>query len=172
MRRSYRRGRAVTGRAISDSLATQTMIAASNIGSKGDAMAQPFIFIGTYTIKEGKLEEFKRYWPQFVEFVEENEPRLIAFNAYVGEDGSEVGIVQVHPDVDSMEFHMKLIREHVEQAFAEYLAGTVGMQIYGMSSESALETIEQMGGQVPSTVKPLGIGGFTRSAAERARSSS
>jgi hypothetical protein len=148
------------------------MIAASNVEAKGEAMAQPFIFIGTYTIKEGKLEEFKRYWPQFVDFVEESEPRLIAFNAYVSKDGSEVGIVQVHPDVDSMEFHMKLIREHVEQAFAEYLAGTVGMQIYGTSSESALETIEQMGEQVPSTVKPHDIGGFTRSAAERAPAAS
>ena len=131
-------------------------------------MAEPFIFIGTYTIKEGKLEEFKRYWPQFVEFVEESEPRLIAFNAYVDEDGREVGIVQVHPDVDSMEFHMKLIREHVEQAFAEFLAGTVGMQIYGTITDSALATMEQLGGPAPSTVKPQGIGGFTRSAAERA----
>ena len=131
-------------------------------------MAEPFIFIGTYTIKEGKLEEFKRYWPQFVDFVEESEPRLIAFNAYVSEDGSEVGIVQVHPDVDSMEFHMKLIREHVEQAFADFLAGTVGTQIYGPTTDSALALMEQLAGPLPLTVKPHGIGGFTRSAAERA----
>jgi hypothetical protein len=131
-------------------------------------MPEPFIFIGTYTIKEGKLEEFKRYWRQFVDFVEESEPRLIAFNAYVGEDGSEVGIVQVHPDVDSMEFHMKLIREHVEQAFAEFLDGTVGTQIYGPITDSALALMEQLAGPVDLTVKQHGIGGFTRSAAERA----
>ena len=131
-------------------------------------MTEPYIFIGTYTIKEGKLEEFKRYWGQFVEFVEESEPRLIAFHAYVGEDGSEVGIVQVHPDVDSMEFHMKLIREHVEHAFAEFLDGTVGLQIYGANSGAALEMIEQLAGTVPLTVQPRGIGGFIRSAAERA----
>jgi hypothetical protein len=131
-------------------------------------MSEPFIFIGTYTIKEGKLEDFKRYWAQFVEFVEESEPRLIAFNAYVGEDGREVGIVQVHPDVESMEFHMKLIREHVEHAFEEFLDGTVGMLSYGAISGSALDTIRQLAGTVPLTVKPRGIGGFTRSAAERA----
>lgn len=130
-------------------------------------MTEPFIFIGTYTIKGGKLEDFKRYWPDFVDFVEESEPRLIAFNAYVDEDGGEVGIVQVHPDVDSMEFHMKLIREHVEQAFAEFLEDTVGMQVYGAIGDSALTMMRELGGPAPVTVKRNGIGGFTRSAAEQ-----
>jgi quinol monooxygenase YgiN len=131
-------------------------------------MAQPFILIGTYRIKEGKLDDFERFWRQFVDFVEEGEPRLIAFNAYADDGGNEVAIVQVHPDVDSMEFHMKLIREHVEQAFADFLEDTVGMQIYGVTSDSALQMMEQLGGHAPLTVKRRGIGGFTRSAAERA----
>jgi hypothetical protein len=76
LRRPYDRRGAVTDRAISDSLAVRAMIAASNVEAKGEAMAQPFIFIGTYTIKEGKLEDFKRYWPQFVEFIEESEPQV------------------------------------------------------------------------------------------------
>lgn len=135
-------------------------------------MTEPFIFIGTYTIKSGKLEDFKRYWPDFVDFVEESEPRLIAFNAYVDEDGSEVGIVQVHPDVDSMEFHMKLIREHVEQAFAEFLEDTVGMQVYGAVGDSILEMMRELGGPTPLVAKRHGIGGFTRSAAERAPATS
>lgn len=115
-----------------------------------------------------KLEDFKRYWPEFVDFVEESEPRLIAFNAYVDEDGGEVAVVQVHPDVDSMEFHMKLIREHVEQAFAEFLTESVGMQIYGSVDGSTLRTMQALGGPTPLIAKPYGIGGFTRSAAERA----
>jgi hypothetical protein len=132
-------------------------------------MTEPFIFIGTYTIKEGKLEDFKPYWRDFVDFVEESEPRLIAFNAYVSDDGTEVGIVQVHPDVDSMEFHMKLIREHVERTFAEFLDRDMGAQIYGAITDSALEIMRQLAGPVPLTVKPHGVGGFTRSAAEQAQ---
>jgi hypothetical protein len=131
-------------------------------------MTEPFTFIATYTIKEGKLADFKRSWRETVDFVEENEPRLIAFNAYVSEDGTEVGIVQVHPDVDSMEFHIKLIREHIEQASAEFLDQAVGTQIYGAVSDSALEMMRQLAGPTPLTVKPHGVGGFTRSAAERA----
>jgi hypothetical protein len=148
------------------------MIARVNPRTKGSVMAEPFVFIATYTIKEGKVEEFKPYWRQFVDFVEENEPRLIAFNGYLGEGGNEVGIVQVHPDVDSMEFHMKLIREHVEQAFAEFLAGTAGMEIFGAITDDALALMENLAGPVPLTVKPHGIGGFTRSAAEQAAAAS
>ena len=46
-------------------------------------MSEPFIFIGTHTIKEGKLEDFKKSCGELLEVVEANEPRLIAFNLYV-----------------------------------------------------------------------------------------
>ena len=134
-------------------------------------MAEPFIFIGTYTIKEGKRDDFTRYWREFVEFVEANEPRLISFNAYLNDAGNEVSVVQVHPDVDSMEFHMKLIREHVERAAMDYLGDTVSTHIYGAVSDSALEAMLQLGSS-GLNVKPQGIGGFTRSAAERTSAAS
>jgi hypothetical protein len=130
-------------------------------------MTQPFIYIGTYQIKEGKRDDLARYWRDFVEFVEASEPRLIAFNAYVNDEGNEVAIVQVHPDVDSMEFHMKVIREHVEHAAWEFLGDTVSEHIYGAVSDSALETMRLQGSSGPE-VMSHGIGGFTRSAAEPA----
>ena len=86
--------------------------------------------------------------------------------------GHENLLVQVHPDVDSMEFHMKLIREHVEQAFAEFLEDTVGMQLYGAVGDSGLKMMRQLGGPAPLIAKPRGIGGFTRSAAEQAPATS
>jgi len=130
-------------------------------------MTQPFIYIGTYEIKEGKRDDLARYHRDFVEFVEASEPRLIAFNAYVNDEGTEVAIVQVHPDVDSMEFHMKVIREHVEHAAWEFLGDTVSEHIYGTVTDSALETMRQQGSPGPE-VMSHGIGGFTRSAAEPA----
>jgi hypothetical protein len=73
---------------------------------KGGRMSGPFIFIATNRLKPGRLEDEKRRVPELCDFIEANEPRLIAFNEYLSEDGTEVGIVQVHPDADSMEFHM------------------------------------------------------------------
>jgi quinol monooxygenase YgiN len=43
-------------------------------------MAQPFIFISTFRLKQGKLDAFKEMSQGLVEFVESNEPGVIAFN--------------------------------------------------------------------------------------------
>ena len=57
--------------------------------------------------------------PRLIDFVQANEPRLIAFNEYANEDGTEVAVVQVHPDADSMAFHMEVIAERAAGAYAE-----------------------------------------------------
>ena len=65
-------------------------------------MPEPFIFIGTHRLKEGKLRDFETAWRELVEVVESKEPQMIAFNAYANEDGTEVAVVQLHPDAASM----------------------------------------------------------------------
>ena len=61
-------------------------------------MSGPFIFIATNRLKPGALEAEKRRVPQLCEFIEATEPRMLAFNEYVDDNGSEVAVVQVHPD--------------------------------------------------------------------------
>jgi hypothetical protein len=131
-------------------------------------MSEPFIFIGTHRIKDGKFEEFKNNYLDLVKVVETKEPRLIAFNCYANDDETEVSVVQVHPDADSMLFHMQVAREHIEKG-VEGLLDVGSMQIYGTPSDAAVEMMKQLAGQgVPLIVKPHGLGGFTRSAAEQA----
>lgn|SRR5487761_663461 len=69
-------------------------------------MAGPFIFIATNRLKAGKLEAERRRVPGLVDFIEANEPRLLAFNEYADAEGTEVGVVQVHPDAASFEYHI------------------------------------------------------------------
>jgi hypothetical protein len=59
--------------------------------SEGGDHVWPLIHIGTYTIKSGKLEECKQRPGELVDLVETNEPRLIAFHIYLGEQGSMIG---------------------------------------------------------------------------------
>ena len=56
-----------------------------------------------------------------VEFIETSWPRLIAFNEYVNEAGDEVTVMQFHPDAESMEAHMAIVRERAQEAYAETL---------------------------------------------------
>ena len=51
-------------------------------------MPSPFIFIATNRLKPGRLERERARVPALVEFIEANEPRLIAFNEYANEFGT------------------------------------------------------------------------------------
>ena len=125
-------------------------------------MAEPFIFIGTHQIAEGKLDEFKRDCQDLVEIVARNEPQLLSFNFYFNEDESEVSVVQVHPDADSMLFHMQVAHEHISQAAEEQLV-TRDIQIFGPPNEAVLGMIDQLSQSgVPLIVKPKHFSGFTR----------
>jgi hypothetical protein len=77
-------------------------------------MPGPFIFIATNKLKEGKLEDERRRVPELSDFIAANEPRLIAFNEYADENGSDVAVVQVHPDAESMEFHRAFPSERTD----------------------------------------------------------
>ena len=59
----------------------------------------------------------------------------MAFNEYVNEDGTEVGVVQIHPDAASMEFHMDVVAERAARAYAETLEATTSIQVYGEPSD-------------------------------------
>jgi hypothetical protein len=128
-------------------------------------VGQPFIFIGTHRLQHGKLEAFRAAFSRLAEVVETNEPRMIAFNGYVNEEGTEVSVVQVHPDTRSMATHMNVVREHITNAYEELLAETTSIQIFGEMDEPTRQLMQQLAGSgVPITVKPRPIAGFTRAA--------
>jgi hypothetical protein len=85
--------------------------------------------------------------PGLVEFVEANEPRLIAFNEYVNEAGDEVSVVKVHPDAASMEAHIAVVAEKARAAYAETLHATVRIQVFGQPSEEMLAALKQQAGE-------------------------
>jgi hypothetical protein len=108
-------------------------------------MAEPLIFTNTTAIKEGQLEAWGKYFQEFSEFIEANEPRLLHFAMYVDEEGAEETIVQVHPDADSMRYHMELLASH-EHASGEYLDFTKSRsQVYGTPSDELLDKIRAFG---------------------------
>jgi hypothetical protein len=126
-------------------------------------MSGPFIFIATNRLKPGKLDEEKARVPGLVEFVEANEPRLLAFNEYANDEGTEVAVVQVHPDADSMAFHMEVVAERAATAYAETLDATTGIQVFGTPGNAVVEMLRrQAGAGVPLSIKPHHLGGFIR----------
>jgi quinol monooxygenase YgiN len=128
-------------------------------------MSQPFIFVGTHKIKEGKLEEFKKHLQELVEVVETNEPRLIAFNLYLDEEGGKLSGVQVHPDAASMEFHLKVVGEHIRDAY-DYLEETESIEVFGQPTDAVLGMLRDAAPPgTPLRVMPIHEAGFTRTTA-------
>jgi hypothetical protein len=125
-------------------------------------MSGPFVYVGTWTLKEDKLEEGHKYFADHCATVEANEPRLIAFHVYFDENGRSASVVQVHPDSASMEFHMKVMAEHMTNAF-DYIESVTSEQYFGAASPELRETLRAWESpEVVTTWKPVHEGGFTR----------
>ena len=125
-------------------------------------MSQPFVYVGTWTIKAGKEELAKEFLSEHAALIEKSEPRLIAFHVYFDEDGKTASVVQVHPDSASMETHMQVIADHMAPAF-EIIDAILSEQYYGAMSEALSQTMAQY--ETPGvtvTKRPIFEAGFTR----------
>ena len=125
-------------------------------------MAGPFIIVFTYKIKQGKLEEARKKIAELVDFVETNEPRMIAFHCFLDEPGTKVTILQVHPDSASMEFHMEVNAKHFATAY-DWLDENIGEARYGEISDSLAAEFAKWDEPGSDTVHmPVHQAGFTR----------
>jgi quinol monooxygenase YgiN len=127
-------------------------------------MSAPFIYIGTYAVAEGRLDDARKSLAEHAEFVEANEPRLISFNLYLDPDARTVTIVQVHPDSASMDFHMQLIAEHITGALGDYLRAPVSTLVCGQGKET-VDAIRSFSPNGPVSVATEHMAGFTRTTA-------
>ena len=126
-------------------------------------MPGPFIFIATNRLRDGRFGAEQQRVLGLSRFIEANEPRLIAFNEYANEDHNEVTVVQVHPDAASLEFHMGIIGDRAREAYAQTLAATTGIQVFGTPTGNILRMLQQQAGSgVPLNIYPDHLGGFTR----------
>jgi hypothetical protein len=120
------------------------------------------LYVDTSDVREGALEELKRGMKRLVDFVEANEPQLIAYNVYFSDDGTRMTVASVHPDSASLEYHMEvaapLFREFVE------LVTLSEVHIYGEPKEKVVTQAHEKArllGHGTVVVEPLHAG-FTR----------
>jgi len=99
-------------------------------------MSEPLVYLDRSKVVAGKLAELKAAITRLSAFIEAHEPRLIAYNAYFGSDGSRMTVVHVHPDAASLDHHLKVIADELP-AFAELLE-MEAIEIFGRPSEDAL----------------------------------
>ena len=124
-------------------------------------MANPIIFISNQRIKEGKLEDFKKYYLQVAAMTEATKPGTAAHLAYLNEEGTKVSIVHIFPDAASMELHMKGVDELAKKAYQ--FVEIESFEIYGKPSDTVLAGMLQIAGSgVTLNIKPQSVGGYIR----------
>jgi quinol monooxygenase YgiN len=130
-------------------------------------MSEPIIFISNQRVKEGKLEGYKQYYRQVAEQAQANKPGTIAHIAYHNEEGTELSIIHIFPDAESMELHMKGVDELAKKAY-EYVE-ILSFEIYGKPADAILERMLQIAGSgIALNIKPQLIGGYIRFKPEQA----
>ena len=119
-------------------------------------------YVDASLIQEGKLNELKNAVEDLVEFVNLNESRPISYNIYFNEDGTQMTLMQIHPDSASLEFHLE-IAGPAFQKFKDLIQLST-IQIYGKPTDKLLNQLQrkaQMLGNAKVTVHDLQAG-FSR----------
>ena len=104
-------------------------------------MTEPIVYIDFSEIREGKLEELKGAMSELVEFVEANEPQLLAYNVYLSEDGTRISVAHIHSNSASLENHMRVAGPQFPK-FANFIRLRT-IDIYGKPDDSLLEQLRQ-----------------------------
>lgn len=104
-------------------------------------MTAPIVYIDRSRIREGKLDELKDAIEELVEFIRAREPQLLSYGFYLDEDAGRMTVVAVHPDTDSVEYHME-VGGPAFKGFA-HLIEMQGIEVYGEASERMLEQLRE-----------------------------
>lgn len=104
-------------------------------------MNQTIIYIDTPDIKEGKLEQLKTSMSELKSYVEENMPRLISYSFFLNENQTEMTVVAIHPDSDSLEYHLNKGKEKFKK-FKEFI-DLLKIEVYGIISDVVLDKLNK-----------------------------
>jgi hypothetical protein len=102
-------------------------------------MSRPLVYVDTSEVRQGALKELRGGIRELVKFVDANEPKLIAYNVYLSEDGGQMTVVHIHADSASLEYHMEVVGP-VFRRLADLITLS-SIRIYGEPSENALRQL-------------------------------
>jgi len=104
-------------------------------------MRQPLVYVDESEVRDGALGDLRRAIGELADFVEENEPRLISYNAYFSGDGRRMTVVHVHPDAASLDYHLDAAGSRFRR-FGELLK-LLSIHIYGEPSATAVARLQE-----------------------------
>lgn len=104
-------------------------------------MSEPIIYVDRSEIRDGAFEDLRAAMSELVEFVEANEPQIIAYNVFFNEDRTRMTVVQIHTDLASLERHMRVAGPKFPPV-GQFIR-MVGIDVYGNLSDDLVERLRE-----------------------------
>lgn len=104
-------------------------------------MTAPLVYVDTSEVREGALAELKGAIEELVEFIEANEPQILAYQVYLSESGERMTVMHVHANPASFDYHMDVAAPAFRK-FASLLTQR-SIRVYGEPSDRALQQVHE-----------------------------
>jgi hypothetical protein len=128
-----------------------------------NTVSKPLIFVFNVALQEGMLDDYKAYASELIDFIEKSEPRLVSFEVYANDEGTQATNVFVHPDAESEDFHLQVAADKINEGYQFLDFTRMTIDVYGKPSGAVLQQLRQMADSgVPVRVNSLHLGGFMR----------
>jgi quinol monooxygenase YgiN len=125
-------------------------------------MPEPVVFISHFAIKEGALDDLRRYSADGVAGIRDEKPGTVLFLSYLDEGGGRISFLHAFPDADALDRHFEGADQRAAGAY-EFIEPR-GWEFYGRPSEQVMDTMRATASRfgVPLVVEPEFNGGFLR----------
>jgi quinol monooxygenase YgiN len=99
-------------------------------------MSEQVVYMDRFQLREGKLEDFRRYATEVAAFVQTSEPGATSFNYYIDEGGARGTALFVFSDAEALDRHLDLVSSRFQEGY-ELLSATE-IELLGQPSDRAM----------------------------------
>lgn len=129
-----------------------------------EPLSLPLHYVDRSDVRPGGLDELRAGMRELAAFVEEREPRLLAYHFYLDESAATMSVVAVHPDSASLELHLELGGPKFRALGAHLRLRTI--DVYGRPSPAVVARLrakaEMLGGPEATLTLHTHEAGFSR----------
>lgn len=111
-------------------------------------MANLIVYVDRSSIRDGKVGELKPAMADLVEFVEANEPEILAYDVYFSVDESRMTVMHMHADQTSLEYHMDVAGPKFPP-IGEFI-DLESIDVYGRLSEDLIQQLRDKASELGS----------------------
>jgi quinol monooxygenase YgiN len=101
-------------------------------------MSGPLIVVFRAHVRPGMADDYAQHVREAEDLVETEEPRVIGFGFYADVDGAGVSAVQIYPDAEALDQHLRLYAERLAPR-ADAAVEVQGVDVFGRPSDPTLQ---------------------------------